>query len=223
MNPGIFETFYNGPIQHPILLWVSNLFFTVLALAQLRLRSDESTRRLRRFILIWSLISALDAWLSANRVLGIGMLSAPWSSILPFLFVWAGDLRIFLAMELFGAGFPDQANKIAWWRPVLACFIVPVVAGVLTRGQEARVLFLVYEALFLVMITLYGRFTRTAQHSSARSVRNLSWGFYTLWVTADVLILTLPDGLRDLGFAVRVLPNLIYYGAFAWVCARTSR
>ncbi len=223
MNPGIFETFYNGPIQHPILLWVSNLFFTVLALAQLRLRTDESTRRLRRFILIWSLISALDAWLSANLVFGIGALVTPWSSVLPFLFVWAGDLRIFLAMELFSAGFPSQSTKITWWRPVLACFIVPVLAGVLTRGQEARVLFLVYEALFLVMITLYGRFTCTAQHPSARGIRNLSWGFYSLWVTADVLILTLPDSLRDLGFAVRVLPNLIYYGAFAWVCARTSR
>jgi hypothetical protein len=223
MNPGIFENFYNSPIQHPILLWVSNLVFTALAMRSLRSRNDEGASRLRRFILIWSLISALDAWLSANLVFGIGTLVAPWSSVLPFLFVWAGDLRIFLAMELFSAGFPDRPAKIRWWRPVLACFIVPVLAGVLTRGQEARVLFLVYEALFLVMITLYGRFTRTAQHSSARSVRNLSWGFYTLWVTADVLILTLPDGLRDLGFAVRVLPNLIYYGAFAWVCARTSR
>ena len=223
MNPGIFETFYNSPIQHPVLLWVSNLVFTMFALAQLRLRTEEGTQSLRRFILFWSVISALDAWLSANFVFGIGALAAPWSSVLPFLFVWAGDLRIFLALELFSAGFPDQANKIAWWRPVLACFIVPVVAGVLTRGQEARVLFLVYEALFLLVITLYGRFTRTDRNPAGRALRNLAWAWYVLWVTADVLILTLPEGLRDLGFAVRVLPNLIYYGAFAWVCARTVK
>ncbi len=220
MNSGLFETFYNSPIQHPGLLWVSNLLGTGLALLALRFRKDEGSIRLRRFILFWALISTLDAWLSANTVFGIGTLTAPWSSLVPFLFVWMGDFRIFLSMELFGAGFPDLAVRLRWWRPLLACFVVPIVAGLLTRGQAPRILFLVYVALFLVMITAYGRFTATTRSPAARGVRNLSWAFYSLWVAADVAILVLPEGLRDLGFAVRVLPNLLYYGAFGWVCTR---
>jgi hypothetical protein len=223
MNLGLFETFYNSPFQHPGLLWISNLVGTAWALWILRSRSDEGASRLRKFIGIWALVSALDAWLSANRVYGIGTLISPWSSIVPFLFVWAGDFRIFSAMELFSAGFPHPPAKIKWWRPVLACFIVPVVAGVLTRGKEARILFLVYEALFLVMITLYGRFTRTDLNPAGRAVRNLSWTWYALWVTADLLILTLPEGQRDVGFALRVLPNLLYYGWFGWGLARASK
>lgn len=220
MNPGLFEAFYNSPLQHPILLWVSNFIGTSLALLALRKRSGEGASRLRRFVLTWALISALDAWLSANHVYGIGTLSAPWSSVVPFLFVWAGDFRIFLAMDLFSAGFPDRPVTLKVWRPVLACFGVPIVAGLLTRGQDARILFLVYEALFLVVITLYGRLTGTAQNRSARRVRNLSWTWYTLWVAADILILTLSDGWRDLGFGLRVLPNLIYYGWFGWGVSR---
>jgi hypothetical protein len=223
MNPGFFEAFYNSPIQHPVLLWASNLVGTVLALLALRLRTGEGATRLRRFILFWAGVSALDAWLSANLVFGIGTLTAPWSSIVPLFFVWMGDFRIFLSMELFGAGFPNQTVKLRWWRPVLACWIVPIVAGLLTRGRDSRVLFLVYEALFLVMITGYGRFTGTTQNPAAKRVRNLSWVFYSLWVSADVAILVLPESLRDLGFGIRVLPNLIYYGAFGWVCARVSK
>jgi hypothetical protein len=223
MNAGLFETFYNSPLQHPGLLWISNLVGTTLALWTLRARSNEGASRLRRFILFWALISALDAWLSANHIYGIGTLIAPWSSIVPFLFVWAGDFRVFLAMELFSAGFPEKQASIRWWRPVLLCFIVPVLAGVLTRGQEARILFLVFEALFLLMIALYGRITRTDSNPAGRAVRNLSWIWYTLWVTADVLILTLPANLRDFGFALRVLPNLIYYGWFGWGLVRASK
>ena len=223
MNPGFFEAFYNSPIQHPVLLWASNLVGTSLALLALRLRTDQATNRVRRFILFWALVSAFDAWLSANRVFGIGALTAPWSSIIPLFFVWIGDFRVFLSMELFRAGFPDQAVKLQWWRPVLACWIVPIVAGLLTRGRDSRVLFLVYEALFMVMITGYGRFTGTIQNPAAKRVRNLSWVFYFLWASADVAILVLPESLRDLGFAIRVLPNLIYYGAFGWVCARVSK
>jgi hypothetical protein len=223
MNPGLFETFYNGPVQHPGLLWVSNLVGTTLALLALRSRTGTGASRLRRFILFWALVSVLDAWLSANRVFGMGTLSAPWSSVVPFLFVWMGDFRIFLGMELFGAGFPDQPVRLQWWRPLLACFVVPVLAGLLTRGLDSRILFLVYEALFLAMITGYGRFTGTSRSPAARGIRNLSWVFYSLWVSADVAILVLPEGLRDIGFAARILPNLIYYGGFGWVCARVGR
>ena len=213
MTLGFFETFYQSPIQHPVLLWISNLLCTALALVSIRSLDSSKKSKVRNFILLWALISALDAWLSANQVFGIGALSAPYSSIIPFLFVWAGDYRIFLAMD---------SRKFSF-RGVAACFVVPILAGILTRGQEPRILFLVYEALFLVWILLYSRLTQLDKKPAARMIRKLSLGFYSLWVIADLLILSLPAPSNDLGFAVRVIPNLIYYGAFGLVCARAWR
>jgi hypothetical protein len=219
----MFETFYNSPIQHPGLLWFFNLIGTGFGLIMLRAGAGGASSRLRRFILFWALVSGIDAWLSANTVFGIGNLQAPFSSIVPFLFVWAGDFRIFLAMEYFSQGFPAQTPRTPWLKLVFASLLVPILAGVLTRGQEARILFLVYEAMFLVWIGLYVRLTGLHANASARKIRNLSWAFYSLWVLADLLILFLPENNRDYGFAVRVLPNLIYYGAFGWVCVRAFR
>ncbi len=214
MNLGFFEAFYQSPIQHPILLWVSNLLGTALALSARPVREDHSGRT-RRFILIWSAISALDAWATANFVYGIGVLSSPWSAVVPFLFVWLGDFRIFYAMEAFAT--PKRPGIL---RPLLACFLVPVLAGALTRGQEARILFLVYEGMFLVWIALYGRWTWLSAHPASRTIRNLALVFYSLWVFADCSILFLPAPWRDLGFGIRVIPNFIYYGWFGWAVAR---
>lgn len=220
MSPGIFEAFYQSPIQHPILLWVSNAIGTMWALHELNLKartrsgSESEIRSARKFVLLWALISALDAWASANEVFGIGVLSSPWSAIVPFLFVWLGDFRIFLGME-------RRCSRICYLRAFGACFVVPILAGVLTRGQEARILFIVYESLFLVWILLYARLTRLDQSPAARAIRNLSLTFYTLWVLADACILFLPPETKDFGFAVRVLPNFIYYGWFGWVYARS--
>ncbi len=228
MSPGIFEAFYQSPIQHPILLWVSNAIGTVWALHELNLKartrpgSEAEIRSAQKFVLFWALISALDAWASANEVFGIGVLSSPWSAIVPFLFVWLGDFRIFLGMEsrmIGGAG--AVPSRVPYLRAVGACFVVPILAGVLTRGQEARILFIVYEALFLFWILLYARLTRLDQSPAARAIRNLSLTFYTLWVLADACILFLPQEWKDLGFGIRVIPNFIYYGWFGWVYARS--
>ncbi len=81
-------------------------------------------------------------------------------------------------------------------------------------------MFLVYEGLFLVWITLYGRWTGLSSHPASRAVRNLSLVIYSLWVLADCWILFFPAEWRDLGFGLRVIPNFIYYGWFGWVVAR---
>lgn len=226
MNHGFFESFYQSPVQHPFLLWASNLTGTALALLALRSRPAAETAALRKFILFWALISMLDAWASANHVFGVGVLEAPWSSLVPFAFVWLGDFRIFLAMEIFGKqnAFGTQGLFRFPLRAVTACFVVPLIAGILTRGQDARILFLVYEILFLIWITLYGRMTGLLHSPDARRIRNLALLFYSLWVTSDALILALPAPWSDLGFGLRVLPNLIYYGWFGWACAmRTAQ
>jgi hypothetical protein len=209
VNPSVFEAFYQSPIQHPMLLWISNLFGTGLALLTLRSLAPEKKRPIRNFILLWALISTLDAWLTANHVIGLGTLPASLASIIPFLFVWAGDYRIFLAMD----------SRKFHWRGVAASLVVPILAGAMTLGQTPRILFLTYESMFLVWILLYGKLTRLDRGAPARRIRNLSLTFYSFWVIADVLILALPVPASDMGFAVRVIPNVIYYGAFGLICA----
>lgn len=210
MNPSVFEAFYQSPIQHPMLLWLTNLFCTGLALLSLQSLAPEKKRPIRNFILLWSLISTLDAWLTANHVFGFGALPASLASIIPFLFVWAGDYRIFLAMD----------SRRFHWRGIAASLLVPILAGAMTLGQAPRILFLTYELLFLAWILIYGKLTGLDRVAPARRIRNLSLTFYSFWVIADVLILILPAPASDMGFAVRVIPNLIYYGAFGLICAR---
>jgi hypothetical protein len=47
--------------------------------------------------------------------------------------------------------------------------------------------------------------------------------YYSLWATADLIILTTG---ADVGFAVRVLPNVLYYGGLiavmAWSAEKAS-
>lgn len=210
MNLEFFEALYQSPIQHPMMLWLSNLLGTGLALLFIRSLAPEKKRPIRNFILLWAMISALDAWLTANHVVGLGALPAPLASIIPFLFVWAGDYRIFLAMD----------SRKFHWRGVAASLLVPILAGAMTLGQVPRILFLTYELLFLIWILIYGKLTRLDRVAPARRIRNLALTFYSFWVIADLLILILPVPANDLGFAIRVIPNLIYYGAFGLICAR---
>jgi hypothetical protein len=210
MSPSLFESFYQSPFQHPILLWVVNLLGTVLALRLLGRVPPPRSSKLRTFVLIWALVSALDAWLSADQVFGIGVLPAPFSSIIPFLFVWAGDYRIFLALD----------GMVPKLRALLASLVVPGLAGVFLLGKSPRILFLSYELMFLAWLILYSKLTGPHRSLLARPIRNLALMFYTLWAIADVLILILPSPWNDLGFGVRVIPNALYYGAFGWVCAR---
>jgi len=210
VNLEFFEALYQSPIQHPMMLWLSNLLGTGLALLFIRSLAPEKKRPIRNFILLWAMISALDAWLTANHVVGLGALPAPLASIIPFLFVWAGDYRIFLAMD----------SRKFHWRGVAASLLVPILAGAMTLGQVPRILFLTYELLFLIWILIYGKLTRLDRVAPARRIRNLALTFYSFWVIADLLILILPVPANDLGFAIRVIPNLIYYGAFGLICAR---
>jgi hypothetical protein len=43
--------------------------------------------------------------------------------------------------------------------------------------------------------------------------------YYSLWATADMIILTTSS---DLGFALRVVPNLLYYGGLIAVIGRSA-
>ncbi len=221
---GFFEAFYDSAWQHPWVLWAAAVAGVAIALSQARLHPT-----LRRYVLALGVLSALDAWLTSSHVYGLGAKSAPWDGLVPLFFVLAGDFRYLLLVV---AGTPD-GRLAAGARDVAAALgltvIVPAASQlVLWSLPEAwsspRVLFLVYEVMFFALAGVLARSHANVQR--ARWLRPLSryvQVYYGLWATADLIILATGS---DLGFALRVVPNVLYYGgligAIAWFGARAN-
>ncbi|NDD92426.1 hypothetical protein EBZ37_10110 [bacterium] len=223
-----FEAFYSGIWQQPVSLWI------VLFLGTLRawggLGSIQGSAQVRRFIFGWALVSAMDAWLTANVVLGFGPLSGGWASGVPLFFVIVGDLRVFWALEYWGVDrFRGEPRLIkSALHVVFASLVVPVLMHITGADQkDPRILFLVYELCFLAWILIYGWIRFRPLASRSRECQ-FAWRFiryvcvyYSLWALADLWILATSGGARDLGFALRVIPNWLYYGTWGWALIRT--
>ena len=220
MNPemGIFEAFYESPLQHPILLWLS----AVLAMALCAKRRGLDTS-LRRYCMALGVLSLLDAWLSSRQIYGIGTLSETLATVVPLFFVLAGDFRFLLFAVSATSG-----GRIEWTRGRTALalgvtLIVPLstqlVLHLLPSSLDTpRVMFFVYEVAFVALTLCLLRF-----HAN---VRNVGWVrrvsrfvvvYYSLWATADLIILTTG---ADIGYLLRVVPNVLYYGGLIFVMAQ---
>lgn len=212
-EPGFFEAFYAGPIQHPLLLWLAAAVCTVLGLARRGL--DPS---LRRYVAVLGVLSLLDAWLTSNRVFGM---QGPVSALVPLFFVLAGDLRYWLLVTCADAagGIRFRVRGVAVAAGLTA--IVPVFSQLVILAlpesvASARVLFLVYEVAFAALtLALLARWPSLRTTPWLRRVSRFVVLYYALWAFSDVLILV---GL-DAGFALRVVPNLLYYGGLIAVIA----
>jgi hypothetical protein len=214
---GPCEAFYHSPLQHPIGLWIAAALAGTFALTRPGL--DPSLRRYCRALLALSLA---DAWLTSHHVYGVGELPGALASAVPLCFVLAGDFRYLL---LLGVARPDGSVALAG-RPILAAMgltlVVPLVSqAVMTALPEstsgARVLFLVYELLFCALVLGLVRW-----HPGARGtpwlapVHRFVLLYYALWASADTILLATG---WDWGFALRVVPNALYYGGLIAVIA----
>jgi hypothetical protein len=146
------------------------------------------------------------------------------STLIPFLFVLLGDLRVLLLA--IGVARPERRlrQNLAW--ALGAGLIVPIVAGIgytLTRWiwpeVHGQVLWMIYEFAFLILCVVLARVwvSRCVPDDPPlatflRSIFGYSAAYYALWWVADVLIVVAD---LDLGWAIRIVPNQLYY-AF-WV------
>ncbi len=221
---GTFEAFYASSLQHPILLWIAAALALVFCLTRPGLDPG-----VKRYCVILGALSLLDAWLTSNHVYGVGELSGWLASTLPLFFVLAGDYRYLL---LLGAATERGAIQLDTRRLLAAAAlvaIVPIFSQVVDAALPAalvgpRVLFLVYEVSFIVLTAAL-----MVWHPGARSVPWLApvsrfvLLYYGLWATADVIILATGS---DLGFLLRVIPNVLYYGGLiaviGWAASRAS-
>ncbi|MGB5366688.1 MAG: hypothetical protein WBM75_14110 [Polyangiales bacterium] len=213
-----YAEFYDSIIQHPLLLWAAAIFGLLLVLSRPGLSAT-----VRRYCTVLAGIALLDAWLTTNDVPGIGPLTGTAASFVPLAFVLIGDFRFFLFIE---SAKPDgtlAASAGAWMRASAWTLVVPLGSQLVVLGlgsTEPRVLFFVYEILFVVLAIGLSRMylpRRSGALLWTRRVTRFVIAYYTLWAVADALILTTG---ADLAFLLRMLPNVLYYGglvpAIAW-------
>jgi len=217
-----WEAFYNGAVHHPLQLWAVAAAATLYA----------ATRRdldpgLRRYCVGLGLLSGLDAWLTATAPYGIGPLSGAAASAVPLFFVLAGDFR-YLLLAL--AATPDgrlplstrQLAMAAAWTCLVPLGSQLTLSALPDSLSSSRVLFLVYElAFFGLAASLASRHPNLQRARWLRDVSRFVMLYYGLWAAADAFLLVTGS---DLGFALRLVPNLLYYGgliaAIAWLAPR---
>ncbi len=209
-EPGLFEAFYASAIQHPWMLWCSGVLGLALALTREGLPSG-----MRRYLLGLGALTLADAWLSSTHVYGIGRFEGFLARAVPLFFVLSGDLRFLYLLEGADGRGEVQLRGGALVRALGLMLIVPLFSqGVLSLLPEAmagpRTLFIVYEVAFLVLTLSLMRLHPALQTCEwKRRTAGFVLIYYGLWAFADALIRFF--GL-DLGFAVRVIPNQLYYG-----------
>ena len=213
---GPLEAFYMSPAQHPWLLWMAGAAGFAFALTRRGL-----TPVLQRYLIGLGVLTLLDAWLTSNVIPGVGRLPGWAASIVPLFFVLAGDLRYLLVVQCGAAGgrLTFTPNGIAAALglmlvvPITSQLIVAALAG---PDPSSRVVYLVYELSFFALTWVL-----MALHPGAgpgrwpRAVSRFVLLYYGAWAVADMIILATG---ADIGFALRVIPNVLYYGGLiAWI------
>jgi hypothetical protein len=168
-----------------------------------------------RFVRLWTVVFALA---SIADPIATGLFGVPF---VPFVLL--GDFRVFalllVVMQPGRARASALLEAVAWTLPVpLVAYATFNALNALRGPVPGQVLWLVYESAFAILAVFWivrvvpsrVGVERGPVRSFARSVLGFVLLYYVLWASADVLIL---DG-RDVGWGVRVVPNVLYYGAF---------
>lgn len=208
----MFDALYTSPLHNPVSYWLAIAAFVVWFAPRLGF--------LRGHLVIFAFVAALDALLG-GALSPLAHAPKKLTTSLSFVFVYLGDLRFFLLFVRYLRGRLDGRT---WAASIGLAFIVPLVATpLLFTGVSDRVLFLVYESAFVLLAVVLRQVVlpRVRGHVAPRTARYVEelTSFeivqYGLWVTADVLLMA---GV-EAGLLLRLVPNLLYYGAFlpfAW-------
>lgn len=215
----MFEAFYESFWQHPLLLWVIPFAFLFVLLV----RSPETVARAPHYyraLVLFTVLTIIDPLVTGPVISWLGPSSGVADAIMIF-FVILGDFRWFFFFECFRGAeglrkpvrLPPVLRALAW------SFLVPVLQALSLRVwpewfDASHKIFLVYELLFFLLVLGFFALRRPVEPGALRSWKGdvcaAALGYYGLWATADLLILT----LGDIGYGLRVVPNQLYYACF---------
>lgn len=155
-------------------------------------------RRGSPFFVVFTVLLALDAWMNG----ALSPLRSPQvKTVVAVLFVLLGDFRFFYLLEKMRA------------RAIGLTFVVPLlVVPFVVFGVPERYLWLTYELGFFV---LAGVSSAVWKKPAQQALIRFELVQYGLWLFADLVVL----GGADVGWAIRIVPNLLYYTLFlpfAW-------
>lgn len=214
--PATWKALYDTPVVGVYLLLVLPVWFLGWLVAHGWADGPGVEPYTARYVRVWTIVFALA---SIADPIATGLLGVP---LVPFVLL--GDFRVFaLVLPVMQPGRPRAsvlAEAAAW------TLVVPVLAfggfravTALRGAEPAGVwLWIAYETAFaLLTVFLMARVVpsrvgveRLAVRRYLRAVLGVVLAYYVLWVVSDVIVLRGQDG----GWALRVLPNLLYYGAF---------
>jgi hypothetical protein len=206
---------YPSAWQHPGIAWIAGV--PLLAIGTFLLRRERVWRWV--FLVLQAEI-LIDAWLTgAWSPLGSTGRAAVVASV---IFVIGGDLRFFYLVErqrgAAAPGLRPTLRALAIAGPV--SLVVPVATAVL--AWSGRRLYLVYEVGLFVVALFFARIRAPQEPGLARYVRRLAGLVctqYLIWATADALIIYSGEAeggtwLAELGWALRIVANAMYYVLF---------
>lgn len=209
-----FASWYESPWHHPAVAWLATLLVLFLAPTFRHLAGPR-----RRVLVGLQLLAALDALCTGPWSPFSG--SPAWNTAASVVFVILGDARFLVLLQ-------DPTLSTARWRRSLGRGLLvatgfSLAAYVASRAlpasmQSPRYLFLTYELLFLGLLLLIRRWLPAAEDAQVRRAQRRLTRFellqYGLWVTADLWLLY-GGRWADYGYALRLLPNALYYAGFA--------
>ena len=209
----MFEEFYRAD-------WPQTFFLFSIPLGLLfflpRKKGAFST-----YLWLFTLMAVADPLMTGPLIHSL-QIEGPLATAVPIFFVIFGDLRFFAVLEQFrDRGESGWENRVApWWRAIAWSFLVPVLQALLIQlfpdsFENPHATYLVYEILFFFLASFFllHRAKKNNNPETARWLKELCllcMLYYCLWASADVFILL----GYDWGFALRLVPNLLYYGLF---------
>jgi hypothetical protein len=209
----MWQHLYDGPLNQPLAGWL----LTALTLAWLW---RQPRGWLRMVLIAFALQLCLDNYLTGtwNPLPSTSPLNQP----LAILFVILGDWRFFLLTEKF-----NPRTRAPWLLSLGFALIVPVAQGAATTllpqaFPTLRHTFLAYELAFLSLAVFWRARVLLVRLNDAPeptrrwllALAHFEIAQYALWPLADVLILSGTDAGREAGYALRLVPNTLYYGGF---------
>ncbi len=208
----VFERFYGSLWQHPLLLIVVPLAFWFIL--------PQRTGFFYFYLRLFTIETIVDPIMTGPVVDELDVPRAAARSVM-IAFVVLGDLRFFALMEHMSHDPERGGGQRIWLRAGLLSLVVPLLQAICIIGfprafESPRHTFLAYELLFVAIVVIYHltllepRQLAPQLRAWFRKITLYAVGYYLLWASADVIILA--DS--DLGYLLRVVPNVLYYGTF---------
>lgn len=214
MSP--YESMYWSWWNHPLACWIGAALLLPLVLRRLSF--------LHAYMVLCLALTCADAMITGMWS-KLGGESSPLFGALSFWFVIVGDWRVhwLVQRQAHSSAAAPWGGGAAAWRAALICLIPTVTLKLANYAfpvalSQTRIIYLSYELIALAIMTVI-QGVYLGQWLSGRPASHIKWARgvlafaqvqYALWALADMIILS----GYDVGFALRIIPNVMYYALY---------